>query len=64
MEFIEWEPTAKGNVHVLNDTADLYRYFDCTLKDEELIELEEIVRDAFDGFDLALGANLHSESEK
>ena len=34
------------------------------LKDEELIELEEIVRDAFDGFDLALGANLHSESEK
>ena len=34
------------------------------LKDEELIELEEIVRDAFDVFDLALGANLHSESEK
>ena len=30
MEFIEWEPTSKGNVHVLNDTADLYRYFDCT----------------------------------
>lgn len=128
MEFIEWEPTDKGNVHVLNDTADLYRYFDCTeaaeflyscvkrtinadlpreidyltrrdvavrevmdvvempdhtaeqfvlfvhrnggtlpnkrrirefalLKDEELTELEEIVRDAFDGFD-ASGANL------
>ncbi|HNB23946.1 MAG TPA: Fic family protein, partial [Candidatus Melainabacteria bacterium] len=30
MEFIEWEATTKGNVHVLNDTADLYRYFDCT----------------------------------
>ncbi|MBX9722800.1 MAG: Fic family protein, partial [Candidatus Obscuribacterales bacterium] len=122
MEFIEWEPAAKGNIHVLNDTADLYRYFDCTesaeflyscvrrtveadlpreidyltrrdqavrevmnvvempdliaeqfvlfvhrnggtlpknrrerefvaLKEEELIALEEIVRDAFDGFD-------------
>lgn len=122
LEFIEWEPTAKGNVLVLNDTADLYRYFDCTeaaeflyscvkrtievdlpreidylmrrdeairkvmnivempdlmaeqfvlfvhrnggtlpnnrrkrefaaLKEEELAELEEIVRDAFDGFD-------------
>lgn len=128
MEFIEWEATTKGNVHVLNDTADLYRYFDCTetaeflyscvkrtieadlpreinyltrrdeavrevmnvvempdhmaeqfvlfvhrnggmlpskrrkrefaaLKDEEQAELEEIVRDAFDGFD-APGANL------
>ena len=135
MEFIEWEPTTKGNVHVLNDTSDLYRYFDCTetaeflyscvkrtieadlpreidyltrrdeavrgvmnvvempdllaeqfvlfvhrnggtlpnkrrkkefaaLKDEELPELEEIVRDAFDGFDLEAGANLHHETEK
>jgi hypothetical protein len=23
-------PTAERNVEVLNDTADLYRYFDCT----------------------------------
>ena len=30
MEFIEWRPTASGNVDVLNQTADLYRYFDCT----------------------------------
>ncbi|MCK4858739.1 MAG: Fic family protein [candidate division Zixibacteria bacterium] len=30
MEFIEWRPTQNGNVEVLNDTADLYRYFDCT----------------------------------
>lgn len=30
MDFIEWRPTAERNVEVLNDTADLYRYFDCT----------------------------------
>jgi len=30
MDFIEWRPTAKHNLEVLNDTADLYRYFDCT----------------------------------
>lgn len=134
MEFIEWEPTDKGNVHVSNDTADLYRYFDCTeaaeflyscvkrtieadlpreidyltrrdeavrevmnvvempnqmaeqfvlfvsrnggtlpnkrrkrefaaLEDEELAELEEIVRDTFDGF-YAPGANLQPVEEE
>lgn len=30
MDFVEWRPTADRNVEVLNDTADLYRYFDCT----------------------------------
>lgn len=25
---IDWEPTADGNVRVLNDTADFYRFFD------------------------------------
>ena len=30
MNFIEWCPTPQRNVEVLNDTADLYRYFDCT----------------------------------
>ena len=30
MNFIEWRPTPDRNVEVLNDTADLYRYFDCT----------------------------------
>jgi len=30
MEFIEWRATADHNVEVLNDTADIYRYFDCT----------------------------------
>ena len=27
---VEWEPTAKGNLRVLNDTGDFYRYFDAT----------------------------------
>lgn len=30
IRFIEWQPTAQGNVEVLNDTADYYRYFDAT----------------------------------
>lgn len=30
MDYIEWRPTPERNVEVLNDTADLYRYFDCT----------------------------------
>ena len=30
MNFIDWRSTANHNVEVRNDTADLYRYFDCT----------------------------------
>jgi hypothetical protein len=30
LPLIEWEPTADGNVHVVNDTADFYRFFDAT----------------------------------
>ena len=30
MSYIEWRPTPERNVEVLNETADLYRYFDCT----------------------------------
>ena len=30
MTFIDWRPTPDRNVEVLNDTADFYRYFDCT----------------------------------
>ncbi len=30
MPFIEWRPTPDHNVEVLNETTDLYRYFDCT----------------------------------
>jgi hypothetical protein len=30
MAFIEWRPTSAQNVEVVNETADLYRYFDAT----------------------------------
>jgi len=30
LPLIEWEPTPDGNVRVLNDTGDLYRFFDAT----------------------------------
>lgn len=36
MPFVEWRPTPERNVEVLNDTADLYRYFDCTAEAEFL----------------------------
>ncbi|MGY3347091.1 hypothetical protein ACVI1I_006320 [Bradyrhizobium sp. USDA 4459] len=35
---IEWEPTPQGNVKVLNDTADFYRFFDATPHAEFLYE--------------------------
>jgi Fic family protein len=36
MPFIEWRATPERNVEVLNDTADLYRYYDCTEEAEFL----------------------------
>ncbi len=36
MPYIDWRPTSDRNVEVLNDTADLYRYFDCTAEAEFL----------------------------
>jgi len=36
MDLIEWEPTPRSNVHVLNETIDLYRYFDATRQAEFL----------------------------
>lgn len=33
---IDWEPTEDGNVRVLNDTADFYRFFDATPQAEFL----------------------------
>lgn len=41
LEFIEWEPTPQGNVRVLNDTADYYRYFDATAHAEFLYQCVE-----------------------
>jgi Fic/DOC family len=38
MPFIDWRPTASRNVEVLNETADLYRYFDCTEEAEFLFQ--------------------------
>lgn len=38
IDYIEWQTTADRNVVVLNDTADLYRYFDCTAEAEFLYE--------------------------
>lgn len=38
---IEWEPTDTGNVRVLNETADFYRYFDATPHAEFLYECVE-----------------------
>ena len=41
MDSIEWRPTPDRNVEVLNDTADLYRYFDCTESAEFLYRCVE-----------------------
>jgi len=30
LPFIEWQPTEDGNVRVVNNTADFYRFFDAT----------------------------------
>ena len=38
MEHIDWRALPNRNVEVLNDTADLYRYFDCTAEAEFLYE--------------------------
>ncbi|MCP4700593.1 MAG: Fic family protein [Gammaproteobacteria bacterium] len=34
LEHIQWRPTDRNNVEVLNDTIDLYRYFDATKQAE------------------------------
>ena len=36
MSFIDWRPTSSRNVEVINQTGDLYRYFDCTEEAEFL----------------------------
>jgi hypothetical protein len=38
LEHIEWKPTSDGNVEVLNETIDLYRYFDATRQAEFLCD--------------------------
>ena len=41
LPMIEWEPTPDGNVRVLNETADFYRFFDATPHAEFLYECVE-----------------------
>ncbi|HED19316.1 MAG TPA: cell filamentation protein Fic, partial [Gammaproteobacteria bacterium] len=41
LDFIKWRPTDKGNVEILNETIDLYRYFDATRQAEFLFECVE-----------------------
>jgi len=41
LEWIEWRPTERGNVEVLNDTVDYYRYFDATAHCEFLFKCIE-----------------------
>jgi Fic family protein len=38
LEYIEWRGTQDGNVEVLNETIDLYRYFDATRQAEFLYD--------------------------
>jgi hypothetical protein len=38
MDHIDWQTTPDKNVEVTNDTADLYKYFDCTENAEFLYE--------------------------
>ena len=41
MPYIDWLATERGNVEVTNDTADLYRFFDCTYGAEFLYRCVE-----------------------
>ncbi|MEX1001756.1 MAG: Fic family protein [Crocinitomicaceae bacterium] len=44
IDLIEWEPTTDHNVNILNDTIDLYRYYDLTKQVEFLYEcIEETI---------------------
>lgn len=38
LDLTEWRPTEKNNVEVLNDTAELYRFFDATAQAEFLYD--------------------------
>ena len=45
LELVEWRPTDRGNVEILNETINLHRYFDCTKQAEFLFKcVEETVR--------------------
>ena len=41
LDLIEWKPTSGHNIEILNETIDLYRYFDLTRQAEFLYECVE-----------------------
>lgn len=41
IELIDWEPTPSHNIRILNETIDLYRYYDLTTQAEFLYECVE-----------------------
>lgn len=41
IDLIEWEPTPSHNIRILNETIDLYRYYDLTTQAEFLYECVE-----------------------
>ncbi len=41
LDLIKWRPTGKNNVEVVNETIDLYRYYDATKQAEFLFECVE-----------------------
>lgn len=41
LDLIEWRPTEKNNIEVMNKTIDLYRYFDATKQAEFLFKCVE-----------------------
>jgi len=44
MDLIEWEPTPNHNIRILNETIDLYRYYDLTIQAEFLYDcIEETI---------------------
>jgi hypothetical protein len=50
LDFIEWKKTPDGNIEIINDSFDFYRYFDATLQAEFLYEcvkytIEKIIPD-------------------
>jgi len=53
IDIVEWEPTEDHNVKILNDTIDLYRYYDLTKQVEFLYEcveetIEQIIPEELD----------------
>jgi len=75
LPLVEWRPTERGNIEVLNDTADYYRFFDATAHAEFLYEMvaltvnqdlpEEVAfLEAFERFSLGVKETLEMPDRK